>query len=116
MGRHAPQRIDGGLGTMRIEAATQDDFAFGLNPCAPDVTSVKVIEHLNLRVEFADGLVGTVRFEPSHLSGVFEALRDPDFFSQVTVSHGTVTWPGELDMAPDAMYDAIQQHQEWVLE
>jgi len=101
---------------MRIEAATQDDFAFGLNPSAPNVTSVKVIEHLNLRVEFADGLVGTVRFEPSHLSGVFEALRDPDFFSQVTVSHGTVAWPGELDMAPDAMYDAIQQHQEWVLQ
>jgi hypothetical protein len=50
------------------------------------------------------------------LSGVFEALRDPDFFSQVTVSHGTVAWPGELDMAPDAMYDAIQQHQEWVLQ
>ena len=101
---------------MRVEATTQDDFAFGLSPSAPDVTAVQVIEHLKLRVEFADGLVGTVRFESSHLSGVFEALRDPDFFLQVTVSHGTVSWPGELDMAPDAMYDAIQQHQEWVLQ
>ena len=101
---------------MRTQAATQDDLAFGLSPSAPDVTDVKVIEHLELQVQFADGLVGTVRFEPSHLSGVFEALRDPAFFQQVAVSHGAVTWPGELDMAPDAMYDAIQEHQEWVLQ
>ena len=101
---------------MRTQAATQDDLAFGLRPSAPDVTDVKVIEHLKLQVQFSDGLVGTVRFEPSHLSGVFEALRDPVFFQQVAVSHGTVTWPGELDMAPDAMYEAIQEHQEWVLQ
>ena len=101
---------------MRTQAATQDDLAFGLSPSAPDVTDVEVIEHLKLQVQFADGLVGTVRFEPSHLSGVFEALRDPAFFQQVAVSHGAVTWPGELDMAPDAMYDAIQEHQEWVLQ
>ena len=101
---------------MRTQAATQDDLAFGLSPSAPDVTDVKVIGHLKLQVQFADGLMGTVRFEPSHLSGVFEALRDPAFFQQVAVSHGAVTWPGELDMAPDAMYDAIQKHQEWVLQ
>ncbi len=101
---------------MRIEAATQDDFAFGLSPSAPDVSSVKVIEHLKLQVQFTDGLVGTVRFEPSHLVGVFKALGEPAFFQQVAISHGTVSWPGELDLAPDAMYDAIQEHQEWVLQ
>ncbi len=44
---------------MRIEATTQDDFAFGLSPSAPNVTAVQVIEHLKLRVEFADGLVNS---------------------------------------------------------
>ena len=83
---------------MRIEAATQDDFAFGLSPSAPNVTAVQVIEHLKLQVQFADGLMGTVRFEPSHLSGVFEALRDPCFFS----TSGCFTWHG--DMAGRARY------------
>jgi len=77
---------------------------------------VKVISHLSLQVQFADGLSGLVRFEPSHLTGVFAVLRDPTIFQQVSVLHGAVTWPGELDLAPDAMYDAIQQHQEWVLQ
>jgi hypothetical protein len=26
-----------------------------------------------------------------------------------------VAWPGELDLAPDAMHAAIQQHREWSL-
>jgi hypothetical protein len=26
-----------------------------------------------------------------------------------------VAWPGELDLAPDAMYTAIQEHREWTL-
>ena len=101
---------------MRSQATTQNDLAFGLSPSAPDVTAVKVISHLSLHVQFADGLSGLVRFEPSHLTGVFAVLRDPTIFQQVSVLHGAVTWPGELDLAPDAMYDAIQQHQEWVLQ
>ena len=101
---------------MRSQATTQNDLALGLSPSAPDVTAVKVISHLSLQVQFADGLSGLVRFEPSHLTGVFAVLRDPTIFQQVSVLHGAVTWPGELDLAPDAMYDAIQQHQEWVLQ
>jgi hypothetical protein len=101
---------------MRSEVTTQDDFAFGLSPSAPDVTAVKVISHLKLQVQFADGLSGLVRFESSHLTGVFAVLRDPTIFQQVSVLNGAVTWPGDLDLAPDAMYDAIQLHQEWVLQ
>ena len=101
---------------MRSQATTQDDYALGLSPSTPDVIAVNVISHLNLQVQFADGLSGLVRFEPSHLTGVFAALQEPAFFQQVSVLHGTVTWPGDLDLAPDAMYDAIQLHQEWVLQ
>jgi hypothetical protein len=33
-----------------------------------------------LKVKFEDGLEGTVRFKPSHLTGVFEVLKDEDYF------------------------------------
>jgi hypothetical protein len=80
-----------------------------------DVVEVEPIEHLTLRVRFADGLSGTVRIEPSHLYGVFEKLKDEKVFRQARCDEGFVSWPGEIDLAPDAMYKAIRERGEWVL-
>jgi hypothetical protein len=61
------------------------------------------------------------RFDLSELirsprAGVFAPLADPALFAQVFVEHGVVTWPGELDLAPDAMYTEVKQHGEWRLK
>ena len=101
---------------MRIETAAEKDIAFGLVPCAPAVVAVKATGSLTLHVEFADGLQGEVRFMPSHLTGVFEPLKLNSFFTQARIEHGAVTWPGELDLAPDAMYDAVKSKGIWVLQ
>lgn len=101
---------------MRNETATQEDIAFGLEPCAPPVVKVAVATTLVLRVAFADGVQGHVEFLPSHLTGVFEPLKDPSFFAQVSVEHGAVTWPGELDLAQDAIYEAVKRSGHWRLE
>ncbi|MGH8515273.1 MAG: DUF2442 domain-containing protein [Gammaproteobacteria bacterium] len=37
-------------------------------------------------------------------------------FRQVRLECGAVTWPGDLDLAPDAMYEVIKVYGEWVLE
>jgi hypothetical protein len=79
------------------------------------VISVEPKSQLSLAVRFLDGTEGTVRFEPTHLSGVFSALKDPAIFRQARVEYGTVTWPGEVDLAPDAMYREIKRTGEWVL-
>lgn len=80
-----------------------------------DVITVTARPPMTLDVEFADGTRGCVRMEASHLTGVFEKLRDPQLFERVFVDQGVVAWPGEIDLAPDAMYAAIKQHGEWVL-
>jgi hypothetical protein len=80
-----------------------------------DVVYVKPVAPLALRVQFADGTVGQVQFEPTHLTGVFAALKDPLVFQQAYIDGGAVAWPGDLDLAPDAMYQAIKSHGEWVL-
>ena len=80
-----------------------------------DVVDVQPVMPMALEVRFADGTAGLVRFEPSHLTGVFEALKDPIVFAQARIEAGTVTWPGDLDLAPDAMYAEIKSHGEWVL-
>ena len=68
-----------------------------------------------LHILFRDGTRGTVHFEESHLTGVFAALREDDIFSQVRLENGVVAWPGEIDLAPDAMYDEIRAHGKWIL-
>ena len=80
-----------------------------------EVIEAKVIEHGRLHVRFADGLEGQVRFLPSAYRGVFSRLLDPSEFAKVTVNGYFVTWPGELDLAPDAMYEAIATNGECVL-
>jgi hypothetical protein len=80
-----------------------------------NVVSVNRLPPLALAVRFSDGTEGTVRFETSHLNGVFEALKDPDIFRQARVEFGAVTWPGDIDLAPDAMYQEIKRAGEWVL-
>jgi hypothetical protein len=88
-----------------------------LNRLANDtVVSVEALEHLRLIVCFRDGLTGEVVFKQSHLRGVFEPLKDPAFFAKVSCADGFVEWPGEIDLAPDAMHDEISDHGTWVLD
>ena len=74
------------------------------------VAAVRSLPGYRLLVRFADGTSGEVDvskliFGP--MPGVFEVLRDPALFEQVGIELGAVTWPGKLDLAPDAMYDEI---------
>jgi hypothetical protein len=81
-----------------------------------DVVSATVTNHLEFSVTFADGLSGRVKLSPSHLYGVFAPLGDPNFFNRLQVTDGFVTWLGDIDLAPDAMYEAIQRDGEWLLD
>ncbi|QXP90544.1 DUF2442 domain-containing protein [Methylococcus capsulatus] len=46
---------------------------------------------------------------------VFERLKEPDFFHRICVTEGFVSWPDEIDLAPDALYAAIKRDGEWIL-
>ena len=80
-----------------------------------DVISCRALEYLVLEVAFRDGLSGRVQIQPSHLTGVFEKLKDPSVFFKANCNQGFVAWGEDLDLAPDAMYSAIRSHGSWVL-
>ena len=109
---------------MQSEAVAQEDRAAAVTPPLRPLASWRVREvtalpGYRLAVRFADGLAGTVDLAAlvwSPKAGVFASLRDPAQFGQVYVELGAVTWPGELDLAPDAMYAAIKAHGEWVIQ
>lgn len=63
-------------------------------------------DHL-VHVRFEDGLVAEV--DLSYLldyGGVFEPLRDRQYFRQLRVDAdaGTIVWPNEADIAPETLY------------
>lgn len=74
---------------------------------------VKAVPKANysLFVRFKDGLEGLVHLRPEQLTGVLEPLRDERFFEQAFIDDGAVTWPGEIDLAPDAMYAEVSGKQ-----
>ncbi len=104
---------------MRTESDSLQNFAPGIKPTMPwRVLSVVAHPNFQLEVTFMDGLHGYVDLRCKVLdgkAGVFAKLRDPVLFNRVFVEYGVVTWPGELDLAPDTMYDQIKKNGAWVL-
>jgi hypothetical protein len=72
-----------------------------------DIVEVTPEPDYNLYLRFADGVSGRVRIAPDKMTGVLAPLRVRRFFEQVFIDHGAVAWPGEIDLAPDAMYAEI---------
>ena len=72
-----------------------------------DVVEVKPEPDYCLFVRFKDGLTGRVRLRREELTGVLAPLRNVQFFEQVFIDRGAVAWPGEIDLAPDAMYSQV---------
>jgi hypothetical protein len=105
---------------MRDESGTEEDRSVRVGVPVPwRVVDVRPLAGLRLAVQFADGTRGEVdvsRLVAGEDAGVFARLRDPDVFARVAIDHGAVTWPGEIDLAPDAMYDEIKANGWWVLE
>jgi Protein of unknown function (DUF2442) len=68
-----------------------------------DVLSVTPLSDYRLYVEIADGRQGIFDVKPYLDHGVFRELRNPDYFKQVGVVLGAVTWPHEQDIAPETL-------------
>jgi len=105
---------------MRTEPNTEKNIAPAITCAVPwRLTSVKPLEDYKLEVEFIDGTHGFVDMRQQIMgqkAGVFAVLRDINIFNQVCLEYGAVTWPGEIDLAPDVMHDEIANNGVWVLE
>ena len=67
------------------------------------VVSAKPLRDYALRLEFTDGAVVDIDLSDELHGEMFEPLRDPNFFAQVSVNPetGTVEWPNGADFAPE---------------
>ena len=72
-----------------------------------EVTEVKPEADFWLYLRFRDGVTGRIRLNPTDMKGALEPLRDPKVFAQAYINNGLVSWPGDIDLAPEAMHSYI---------
>ena len=105
---------------MRTETSAEKNITPAIICTAPwRLTKVKPLEDYKLEAEFIDGTHGFVEMEQlirSPKAGVFAKLIDINIFNQAHIEYGAVTWPNEIDLAPDAMYDEIKLNGVWILK
>lgn len=69
------------------------------------VTQVSAREDYTLELKFNTGETRVFDARPYLEKGVFTRLKDPTLFKQAYVAFDTVCWPGNLDIAPETLYD-----------
>lgn len=80
----------------------------------PLLTEARPLKGYVVHLCFEDGVAGDVDF--SYLldyGGVFEPLRDPAFFAQLSLDAegDTIVWPNDADIAPETLYELTAEHQ-----
>ncbi len=77
----------------------------------PAVVGVAVIGDHRIRLLFDDGTAGDVDFSSMEWKGVFEPLRDPQYFAMVRVDTeaATIVWPNGADLAPETLYEEARK-------
>jgi hypothetical protein len=70
-----------------------------------DVVSVRPQHNYLLDLVFENGERRRFDMRPYLHYPVFRRLENSAFFSLAHVDYGTVVWPGNIDIAPETLYD-----------
>ena len=73
-----------------------------------DVIKVNVSNNFQLKLEFENGETRLFDMKPFLKKKPFITLQKEAIFECATVRHGTVVWPGNIDIAPETLYDYSQ--------
>ena len=69
------------------------------------IQSVKAIPEHSLLLTFHNGERRCFDMRPYLHYPVFRKLSNFAYFSLARVDYGTVTWPGDIDIAPETLYE-----------
>ena len=70
-----------------------------------NVVSVKVHPGYLLELEFENGERRNFDMSPYMEKKPFNRLKNSPVFNCAHVDYGTVVWPGNIDIAPETLYD-----------
>jgi hypothetical protein len=86
----------------------------------PRVIAVRYLGEYKLEITFSDGVRGisdwSKRLAKAKPGGVFEPLKNREYFAQVETWEGTIRWPNDADICPDVLYAEITGKSPWKSE
>lgn len=87
------------------------------SPATPwRVQAVSLLPDYRLAVTFMDGRTGIVDCSAvvsSSNPGIYAPLATREFFAQVTIDMGVLTWPNGADLDPAWLYDSVSDGKPW---
>lgn len=70
-----------------------------------DVVKVEARPDYSLLLEFENGERRVFDMTPYLEKKPFAPLKGSPLFAKASVAYGTVVWPGDIDIAPETLYD-----------
>ena len=70
-----------------------------------EVRSVEALSGYELALTFNSGERRRFDMRPYLRYPVFRRLENPGYFALARVDYGAVTWPGDIDIAPETLYE-----------
>ncbi len=70
-----------------------------------DVVVVKPQPDFKLDLEFANGELRRFDMRPLLAVRPWDRIANVHIFERARVEYGTVVWPGDIDVAPETLYD-----------
>ncbi len=75
------------------------------------IVAVQYLGDYKLEITFSDGMKGIYDWGPrltrAKAGGVFEPLKNPEYFAKVELWEGTIRWPNGADICPDVLYERV---------
>ena len=102
---------------MPSQTAAKENSAAGVIPAAHwRIQAVSVLPEYRLAVIFRDGSNGIVDCSTILTStnpGVYAPLASPEFFAQVRLELGALTWPNGADLDPGWLHAELADKKTW---
>lgn len=74
-----------------------------------EVKEVEVLSDYKLLLTFDNNEKKIKDMKPYLDKGVFQKLKDKNFFNKVMISYGTISWGQELDICADSLYETSEK-------